>query len=421
MMRVLEIARKDLFHSLRSMFLVVFAFGLPLITTGVFYAAFGGFQSGSNQSPAAPAKVALANLESSGSIGQTLQDVLTGPGMNGVIDTTVVPAAADARAVVDAGQASAAVIIPADFSRRLMDPAQTATLELYRDPTQTVGPAVVQAIVEQTLDGFSGARIAAVASMRMFTERGIPPSADQAAGIAGAYGEWLAGSAQDPSGSGWWLLRAPSQPSGADENRFAGMISTIMAMMLVFYCFFTGASAAQSILQEQEDGTLPRLFTTPASRTVILGGKMLAVLFMLLLQVTVLVLISTLVFNIRWGTMPGILAAVAGTSCLSAGFGIFLISFLKSTKQAGLVFGVFVNLTGWVGIIRLFMGIFPSMENISGATNFISLLVPQGWAARLWQEAMSGSPMWISLAVTLGVSAALFWIGVRKLQRRFAV
>jgi ABC-2 type transport system permease protein len=418
-MRVLEIARKDLFHALRSLFLVVFAFGLPLLTAGVFYAAFGGLPSGSNPSPAAPVPVALANLDQPGLLGRTLQDILTGPGMKGVVETTVVPSAAEARAAVDAGQAAAAVIIPADFSRRLADPAQTAVLELYRDPAQAVGPAVVQAVVEQTLDGFSGARIAAVAGMRIFTERGIAPSADQAAGIADAYGEWLSRGAQNPSGAGWWTLRAAA-PSGTGANTTAGMLSSIMAMMLVFYCFFTGASAAQSILQELEDGTLTRLFTTPTPRAVILGGKMLAVLVMLLLQVTVLVLVSAQLFGIHWGSLPGVAAAVAGTSLLSAGFGVFLISFLRSTKQAGVVFSVVINLTGWIGIIRLFAGIIPGMAKISGVTDIVSLLVPQGWAARIWQEAMSGSPAWVSLTVMLIVSAVLFWFGVRKFQRRFA-
>ncbi len=32
---------------------------------------------------------------------------------------------------------------------------------------------------------------------------------------------------------------------------------------MIFYAFFTGTSTAQSILKEEEERTLPRLFTTP--------------------------------------------------------------------------------------------------------------------------------------------------------------
>ena len=50
-----------------------------------------------------------------------------------------------------------------------------------------------------------------------------------------------------------------------------------MGGMTIFYAFFTGTSTAQTILREDEDGTLPRLFTTPTTQATILGGKFLAV------------------------------------------------------------------------------------------------------------------------------------------------
>ena len=50
-----------------------------------------------------------------------------------------------------------------------------------------------------------------------------------------------------------------------------------MGGMTIFYAFFTGTSTAQTILREDEDGTLPRLFTTPTSQATVLGGKFLAV------------------------------------------------------------------------------------------------------------------------------------------------
>jgi ABC-type Na+ efflux pump permease subunit len=40
MMTIWNVAWKDLVHSARSVFTLVFAIVLPLLTTGVFYAAF---------------------------------------------------------------------------------------------------------------------------------------------------------------------------------------------------------------------------------------------------------------------------------------------------------------------------------------------------------------------------------------------
>jgi ABC-type Na+ efflux pump permease subunit len=236
-------------------------------------------------------------------------------------------------------------------------------------------------------------------------------------GIAGEFAAWFSEKSAAP---GYWTVHPVSDSVAEEQSGTAGMISAIMAMMLVFYCFFTGASAAQSILEENETGTLPRLFTTPTPRAVVLGGKTLSVLAMLAVQVAVLTLVSALAFGIHWGSLPAVCAAMAGTALLSAGFAIFLTSFLKSTKQAGLVFGVVVNLTGWVGIIRLFGGVIPGMAKINGVTEIVSLISPQGWAARLWMESMAGQTVGLTLAGTLLLTAALFAVGIRRLQKRFA-
>ncbi len=79
------------------------------------------------------------------------------------------------------------------------------------------------------------------------------------------------------------------------------MIALIMSGQLIFFCFYTGAITAQSILQEDEEGTLPRLFTTPTSRSTILGGKFTAVFITALIQVVALMAVSGLLFRIRWG------------------------------------------------------------------------------------------------------------------------
>jgi len=44
-MKVLDIALKDLVRSFRNMFFLMFALGMPLLMTGIFYFAFGGLAS----------------------------------------------------------------------------------------------------------------------------------------------------------------------------------------------------------------------------------------------------------------------------------------------------------------------------------------------------------------------------------------
>jgi ABC-2 type transport system permease protein len=416
-MRLLEIAKKDILHTCRSLFILVFALGLPLLTTGVFYAAFGGFASGDAPAVAAPAKVIVANLDSQGAAGVALADALQSPAMAGVLAVTAAKTESEARAAVDTRSADAAVVIPAGFTAELYDPAGKAVVEIYQDPALTVGPAITLAVVHGVLDGFSGARIAAQTYAEILAARGIPIDPAAVTQVAADYAGWAGGGID----AGGWNLQPLGAEAPAAENSTARMLQAIMGMMLVFYCFFTGASAAQSILQEQEAGTLQRLFTTATPRSVILGGKLLAVLVILLIQVGFLTAVAALVFGIHWGAPVSVILAVLGTSALSAGFAIFLVSLLRNTKQAGMVYGVVVNLVGWVGISRMFADIIPGLAQYAPVMNAVSLISPQGWAARIWQESLAGAPNGFAFVCMLAISAALFAFGVYRFNRRFAI
>ena len=61
-MKAIDIALKDLTRSFRSVFAVVFMFGLPLLITGMFYLMFGNIaESGGFNLPRT--KVIIANLD----------------------------------------------------------------------------------------------------------------------------------------------------------------------------------------------------------------------------------------------------------------------------------------------------------------------------------------------------------------------
>jgi ABC-2 type transport system permease protein len=420
MMTIWNVAWKDLMRSARSVFLLVFALVLPLLTTAVFYAAFGGLSTGGDGSTISKPRVMVVNLDPAGEAAMALTDLLTGNDLAGVLDAVRESDPAAARAAVDKGEASAAVIIPEGFSAAIGNPADPASVEVYQDPAQTVGPAIVRSVVQQMLDGMAGGWVVVKASGDALAARSIPLGSQIASRIGAQYIEWA--QAEMSAGSGEAGLDVQSVAAAKQEsvNYIAKMISAIMAMMLVFYCFFTGTAAAQSILQEQEDGTLPRLFTTPVRRSEILAGKMLSVFLTLLVQLVVLSSVSALVFGIRWGDFLSVLLAVIGTGILSASFAIFVTSFLKNTKQAGMVYGVVVNLVGWVGISRLFAQLIPGLDKYSQYTDVVSLVSPQGWAARIWQESIAGYPVWITLAVMAVLSLILFGVGVFKFNRRFA-
>ena len=188
---------------------------------------------------------------------------------------------------------------------------------------------------------------------------------------------------------------------------------------MVFYAYFTGASTAQSILREEEERTLPRLFTTPTSQAAILTGKFLSVFMTVCTQVIVLIIAAQLIFGIQCGSFLSVASMAAGIIFSASSFGIFINSFLKSTRQGGVLFGGILTVTGMLGMISVFVINSPSAARM-GET--VSLLVPQGWAVRGLTQSMNGQPLnevLITMLISFLWSAAFFLIGVWRFNKRY--
>jgi ABC-2 type transport system permease protein len=340
-----------------------------------------------------------------------------------VLEVVEAPDVASARAAVDRQEASVAVIIPDHFTAALLDPEGSAAVELYQDPTLTLGPSIVGGIVHQFVDGFAGSRIAADVAHDQLSAHGATPSTARIQTIALQYADWAAALGDRQQGGDDPLLefRSPSDPEKEPMGMRTSVISLIMAGMMVFYVFFTGAASAQSLLQEEEAGTLPRLFTTPTPQSAILGGRIIASLVTLVAQIVVLLLVSSLVFGIDWGQTLPLFLVTLGLIVLAASFGLFITSLLKDTRQAGIVYGGVMTLAGMVGMIDVFTAGAPSASSEAFAT--ISLFVPQGWGVRGYKLLLEGGgvgDVLPTVAVMMGVGGVFFVLGLLRFRKRFS-
>ena len=287
-------------------------------------------------------------------MGETVVQMLASPDLAQYLQVSEVSDAASARTAVDSGQASAAVIIPTDFSVQYADPYGEAVIELYRDPASSLGTQVVQSVLEPWAESLASYKIA----YRLVLDTSGYAGASglvfkQAAGISGETGTGSAETlvAVQPVGS--------DKAAAAQENSTQQMVGSIMGGMMIFFAFFTGTATAQTILKEEEEGTLPRLFTTPTAQATILTGKFLAVLLTVLVQVTVLLITAHLIFGIQWGAFPSVALVTVGIVLSASSFGIFINSLLKTTKQGGIVFGGVLTMSGMIGMMPVFTGARP--------------------------------------------------------------
>jgi ABC-type Na+ efflux pump permease subunit len=408
-------------------------FVIPLLVTGMFYFMFGNLaDNGGFNLPRT--KVIVANLDEGGpkfnldpdnipggkeadTMGELILGILQSDEMADLIEVTLAADAEAARAAVDSQQAEVAIIIPADFSDQFADLEGEAVIEFYQDPTLTIGPAILRAILDRFTEGMSGVKIA----VNVFLDEAAPEEQYLAGEVVQRYLKISLAEADDIESE----LLDVRAPAGAGEttksaNLLLSIITPIMGGMMTFYAFFTGTSTAQSILKEEEERTLPRLFTTPTSQAAILTGKFLSVFLTVSVQVTVLLIAAKLIFDIQWGDTVSVILAAIGIVFTASAFGIFVNSFLKNTKQGGVIFGGVLTVTGMIGMISIFAMNSPNAAQLGDT---VSLLVPQGWAIRGLIQVMNGEAVTSVLTTTLVSlvwSAAFFVIGVMRFNRRYA-
>jgi ABC-2 type transport system permease protein len=433
-MKAIDIALKDISRSFRSAFAVIFMFGIPLLVTGMFYFMFGNIASGGDFN-LPRTKVVIANLDKGGpkfqvntknipggkdahTMGQLIVGILQSEDLSDLIEVALVSDADAARAAVDRQAAQVALIIPGDFSEQFADVNGKAVIEFYQDPTLTIGPSIIRSILNRFMDGMSGVKIA----VNVFLKEADPKDAGLAGQVVQEYLHISLVQTEDPE-KALLDVRAPTTSpvdhSTETTNLLVRIIGPIMGGMMVFYAFYTGTSTAQSILKEEEERTLPRLFTTPTSQATILTGKFLAVFITVLVQITVLLIAGNLVFEIRWGDFIPVVLTAAGIVFSASSFGIFVNSFLKSTRQGGAVFGGVLTVTGMLGMISIFGINSPSAAQLGDT---VSLMVPQGWAVRGLQQAMNGQPLSSLLTTTLIMltwSVVFFVVGVWRFNKRY--
>jgi ABC-type Na+ efflux pump permease subunit len=434
-MKAIDIALKDMTRSFRSFFAIVFMFVVPLLVTGMFYFMFGNLASDGGFS-LPKTQVIIANLDEGGpkfqvnpknvpggreadTMGELIVNILESDEIAELIEVSYAPDAGSARTAVDTQAAQVAIIIPPDFSDQFADQDGKAVIEFYQDPTLTIGPGIIRAIMNRFMDGMAGVKIAA----NVFRDESDSSEYAMVGLVIQQYLDTSLALREDPEEDLLDVRNPPSEQQSESEesqNLLLSIVTPIMGGMMIFYAFFTGASTAQSILKEEEERTLPRLFTTPTTQTTILSGKLLAVFLTVSVQVVVLLLAAWLIFGIQWGDFQSLTLVAVGIVFSASSFGIFVNSFMKNTKQAGVLFGGVLSVTGMLGMISIFATGSPAAAQMGDT---VSLLVPQGWAVRGLMQSLNGEPLselLVTALVLLVWSASFFIIGVWRFNKRYA-
>jgi ABC-2 type transport system permease protein len=417
--RIWAIASKDLRSTFRNVPALVMMLAAPLALSALLGFAFGG---GSGYSVAAT-KVAVVDLDrpapgaQAPAAGSSVVDIMRSDGLKDLLTVTEMQSAEAARTSVDDGENVVALVIPPELSAAIYGTDATAprsaAIELYQNPTRGIGGAIVQSVVGRSLLAFNGARAAALAAAGVATANG---DAEDSGAVALKAAEAFMHGAESGSGS-LTVVSRPPELSGGRASKDIGMIGLVLAGMMVFFMFFGASNVARTILTEEQAGTLPRLFTTPSSRQVILGGKFASTFLTVVAQAVIIIVCGRLFFGIDWGALEAVALLTIVAAATAASLGLLIISVVRTPAQAGgISAGVFL-------VLALLGGNFTGTAQSGTTYATIERLTPNGWLLVGWNETLRGGGIgdivW-ALLIPLAFAVVFFAVAVLRFRKRFA-
>jgi len=320
-----------------------------------------------------------------GPVAATLVDHVLGALVEtGVADVTQVESETAAMIALDAGETSAAILIPAGFSDAIATGTATE-VRIIGIPDSPLGIQIVKSVV----GGFAsevGAIQLAVVTAADWRPGGSPPALDEGTVAA---------------------VRDVTDPivvtDATMERRQATTASFYAAAMAIMFLFFATIYGPVGILAERRSGTLARLLAAPIRPASIVLGASLASFVLGLVSMTVLVIATTLLLGAEWGP-PALVAPLVLSAVIAAmGISMLVCTLARTEDQA----------SGWNAMVAISLAILGgAMIPLSQAPELlqqVGLLTPHAWFLRA-VDSMAGAS--VQLADIVPSLLALLAFGV---------
>ncbi len=181
--------------------------------------------------------------------------------------------------------------------------------------------------------------------------------------------------------------------NSTDYNNFSAVQYYSVAYLIMFL-LYSGMSAALSLTEEREKGTLLRLYSMPVSLNVLLFGKLMGSALFACLQAIVIVGFTRAVYGVDWGGSYGAIALVCAlVSATAIGFAIVVCSFVRNSRAIESIFSlVIVAMTFLSGGMIADLG--PGLREAGKftinhwANEVLRLLMAGGTLGEGWREAL---------------------------------
>jgi len=365
MMRVLDIALKDLLQIVRDRQTILFTIAMPIAFTVFFGLIFRPGGDGSE----ARLPVGVVDGDAGGALSAVVVEMLEA---SGAVEPVAVPLDEEGRAADDVarGRLTALLVLPPGFTEAALSGGDPQ-VRLVTDVADSTGHGARTLIERAVLRALSAARVAQLSAE---AAEGVRPFADAAARDAylrDALRRGVAAWRDVPVEVTMREARVAAEPDSPPAGGFA-QSSPGMIVQFSIYGLMTAAGA---LVLERKVGALQRLLTTPASRAEIVAGKVLAMFVMVFVQQAILVGFGQVAFGVDYMHAPlGTLLVMVALALWAASMGLLIGAVAREQSQV-----VMYSLVAMFVLASLGGAWFPL--EITGRTfATIGHLLPTAWA-----------------------------------------
>lgn len=300
---------------------------------------------------------------------------------------------------VEQGRAEGAIVVPRSYDADLLA-GRRVTVDYVSSADRTAQQlgTIVAAVVDQ-----QSSRVAVAQLLRNQLGGNLPATLGLVDGTAAA----LPDVSVEASTTGEALFPE-------DTGRFDVGASG----QLLLFIFVTSMTASTALIETRKLGVSRRMYATPTSVTSIVAGEALGRIAVAVLQGTIIMLGSALLFGVSWGSPAAAALLMLAFAVAAGGAGMLMGALATSTEQA-----VAIGLLLALGMGALGGSMMP-LEFFSPTMVTIAHLTPHAWAADGFAELIRHgggvADVLRELGVLCGYGLVLFALASWGLRRNIA-
>lgn len=402
MMRIIDLALKDLSQVFRDKRSLMFLVAMPILFT--FFMGFA-YKSGKDEDATQDTRIPLGwvNNDPNGYVSGQLFEMLSNSDSVRLVELT--PDAVDES--IRKGEAAGALIVPAGYSEQVTA-GKDAQLALVTDTSSAQGQSLFQLVRTSVTKVMSAVEIARLSAETVGKPNDASELTESFASASQAWSEADSASlvkvelVMEESFLGDWYGDNPYNQASP------GILVQFAIMGLV--------ASGQILVQERKTRTLQRLMSTAMRPWEIVAGHTLAMFAVVFAQIALLVVFGQLALSVDYLRAPlGTLLVSVALSLWVAAMGLLIGTLVKDDSQVVLFALMAMFIFSALG------GTWFPLEVASGAFAAIGKAMPSAWAMTGYQNIlMRGLGLesaWMPTLVLLAYALGFFVLAVWRFRK----